>query len=85
MNRLNNIEINFNINLEDNNEEKNIKSTNGFTTNITRDNNFIETLIKKRTSNCVMGPSSHIAAFLSSNINIEYCFKPNRQKKGRNR
>jgi hypothetical protein len=59
--------------------------SNGFTTSITKENNFISRLIQKRITSCVIGPSSHIAAFLQNHIDIGSCFLSCWKRKGRNR
>lgn len=46
---------------------------------------FINNLIDKRINSCVVGPSSHIAAFLPSTVEIRSCFLSNWKRKGRNR
>ncbi len=63
----------------------NSNNPNGYTTDITKDNPIIADLINRRISNCRVGPSSHIAAFLSSNIDIRSCFISGYRKKGRYR
>ncbi len=55
----------------------------GYTTEITKENPIIADLINRRISNCRVGPSSHIAAFLSSSIDIRSCFISGYRKKGR--
>ena len=45
----------------------------------------INSLINKRIDSCVVGPSSHIAAFLQNTVDIRSCFIPSRKRKGRNR
>lgn len=57
----------------------------GYTTDINKDSPIISYLISKRINNCIMGPSSHIAAFLPSNIDIRSCFISGYRKKGRYR
>ncbi len=57
----------------------------GYTTNLNKENPIISYLISKRISNCRVGPSSHIAAFLPSNIDIGSCFISGYRKKGRYR
>jgi hypothetical protein len=42
-------------------------------------------LINKRIDSCVVGPSSHIAAFLQNTVDLRSCFIPSRKRKGRNR
>lgn len=57
----------------------------GYTTKINKENPIISYLISKRISNCRVGPSSHIAAFLPYNIDIGSCFISGYRQKGRNR
>lgn len=57
----------------------------GYTSELTKDNPIIADLISRRIRNCIVGPSSHIAAFLSSNIDIRSCFISGYRKKGRYR
>ncbi len=54
----------------------------GYTTDINKENPIISYMIDKRISNCRVGPSSHIAAFLPSNIDIGSCFISGYRKKG---
>ncbi len=54
----------------------------GYTTDINKENPIISYMIDKRINNCRVGPSSHIAAFLPSNIDIGSCFIPGYRKKG---
>ncbi len=62
-----------------------IKNTTGYTTKIDKNDHIISLMINKRISNCAsIGPSSHIAAFLSNDIDIQSCFK-HWERKGRNR
>jgi hypothetical protein len=57
----------------------------GYTTEINKFSPIISYLINRRISNCRVGPSSHIAAFLPSNIDIGSCFISGYRKKGRHR
>ncbi len=60
-------------------------SSSEHTSGLDKDCPFIENLIKKRINSCVVGPSSHIAAFLPSTVEIRSCFIPSWKRKGRNR
>lgn len=72
---------------EDTNEYyfKNKNSTSEYTSELDKNNPFISSLINKRIDSCVVGPSSHIAAFLQNTVDIRSCFIPSRKRKGRNR
>lgn len=54
----------------------------GYTTDINKENPIISYMIDRRINNCRIGPSSHIAAFLPSNIDIGSCFISGYRKKG---
>ena len=92
-NQMNNINSNSNSQINNTKLIKLIKTnyniitnySNGFTTSITKENNFISRLIQKRITSCVIGPSSHIAAFLQNHIDIGSCFLSCWKRKGRNR
>ena len=64
---------------------KNKNSTSEYTSELDKNNPFISSLINKRIDSCVVGPSSHIAAFLQNTVDIRSCFIPSRKRKGRNR
>ncbi len=59
--------------------------TSEHTSGLDKDCPFIENLINKRINSCIVGPSSHIAAFLPSTVEIRSCFIPSWKRKGRNR
>ncbi len=61
------------------------KNTSEYTTDLTKDSDLISSLIKKRTNSCVIGPSTHVAAFLQDAVEIRSCFLWNRKRKGRHR
>lgn len=63
----------------------NKNSTSEHTSGLDKDCPFIENLINKRINSCIVGPSSHIAAFLPSTVEIRSCFIPSWKRKGRNR
>lgn len=62
-----------------------IIGTSEYTCDLNKDSPFIQNLILKRMDSCIMGPSSHIAAFLSNAIDVRSCFIPCGKGKGRNR
>ena len=64
---------------------KNQNLTSEYTSELDKNNPFISSLINKRIDSCVVGPSSHIAAFLQNTVDIRSCFIPSRKRKGRNR
>ena len=64
---------------------RNKDSTSEYTSELDKNNPFISSLINKRIDSCVVGPSSHIAAFLQNTVDIRSCFIPSRKRKGRNR
>ncbi len=59
--------------------------TSEHTSELNKDCPLIDNLINKRINSCVVGPSSHIAAFLASTVEIRSCFIPSWKRKGRNR
>ena len=60
-------------------------STSEYICELDKNNPFISSLINKRIDSCVIGPSSHIAAFLQNTVDMRSCFIPSRKRKGRNR
>jgi len=67
------------------NKVQNHRCTSEYTCELDKNNPFIDNLINKRINSCVVGPSSHIAAFLQNTVDIRSCFIPSRKRKGRNR
>jgi hypothetical protein len=64
---------------------KNKNLTSEYTCELDKNNPLISSLINKRIDSCVVGPSSHIAAFLQNTVDLRSCFIPSRKRKGRNR
>lgn len=77
------------VNISDNEDEYSNRvdkiNVNLNTTNITKDDPFIDYLIERRIGYCKNDPSSHIAAFVPKFESAKYCFLSGRKGKGRNR